>query len=499
MKLTELLEHYASVLQTEQDASIQHGQDAPIAVLGGRRLTTSGTLHLYEMDLPDGVHLTDDLPVTILLGDAEPTEGFVVGGTGKQVLIQTFDPIGETVASATIVPDVSGFLETAWRRLGEMLTKSGAYSSGPAERLLPWLDPDRSKEGRPQTTEGVLSMVWTEDLAQRRARLAQVVIEHVRGNKRLLLISPDHQASDKLLDTVARAMRGAGLQYKSLLSRYEMSSPVQAGAMSLSELGFEAQVHQFYARSRSDKASLRQKYERFRELTPLLAYKAEKQRDLDEVKLLEWRLLTQLGELQGKIKEGDATVAEYERIPVWKRLAMQTMGKNLASLAEYRTIYERMVLDLMSQLEVAQHRIEELKPEAAIPNDLRPEYNDLKEEIARLGGTKKIREMLAAEEGTNRQAFIQNKRVVLATAARVVTDPLFAKVRFDVLVADEAPLIPAPYLLAAAGLVRERIVLSGDTRDLPADQPWRLLGEESLAITPPARRLNLDAIPSHQR
>jgi hypothetical protein len=133
-----------------------------------------------------------------------------------------------------------------------------------------------------------------------------------------------------------------------------------------------------------------------------------------------------------------------------------------------------MVQGLLSQLEVAQQRIEELKPEAAIPKDVRPEYNDLKDEIRRLGGTKKIREMLAAEEGTNRQAFLQNKRVVLTTAARVATDPLFTKVRFDVLIADEAPLIPAPYLLAAAGLVRERILLTGDTRDLPVDQPWRV-------------------------
>ncbi|MBM3395145.1 MAG: hypothetical protein FJY37_11015, partial [Betaproteobacteria bacterium] len=85
--------------------------------------------------------------------------------------------------------------------------------------------------------------------------------------------------------------------------------------------------------------------------------------------------------------------------------------------------------------------------------------------MKRLGGTKQIRELLAVEEGTNRQAFVQNKRLVATTAARVASDPLFAKVRFDVLIADEAPRIPAAYLLAAAGLVRERLVLSGDTKE----------------------------------
>jgi hypothetical protein len=155
-----------------------------------------------------------------------------------------------------------------------------------------------------------------------------------------------------------------------------------------------------------------------------------------------------------------------------KRLAMQALGKNTTSLAEYNAIYEQQIKDLKRELEVAQRRIAELTPEATIPKDLKPEYKELKDEVKRLGGTKKIRELLAAEEGTNRQAFLQNKRLVATTAARVASDPLFAKVRFDVLIADEAPWIPAAYLLAAAGLVRERIVLSGDQRDIAASKAW---------------------------
>jgi len=148
----------------------------------------------------------------------------------------------------------------------------------------------------------------------------------------------------------------------------------------------------------------------------------------------------------------------------------------MQSLAEYRALYEQQVQGLLGELETAKHRIDELIPEAAIPKDLRPEYHDLKDEIKKLGGTKQIRELLAAEEGTNRQAFIQNKRVVVTTAARVATDPLFTRVRFDVLIADEVPLIPAPFLLACAGLVRERIVLSGNTNDIATAGVWEPTG-----------------------
>ena len=479
MKLIELLDHFAGVLEAGRGSAGASGSDAPVAVTGGRLLDTAGTLHLYQLEVPDGAALMEDVPVTVLpSGDLEPTEGVVLACSGTTLLVQTFDAFGQNVGSATIVPDTSGFFETTGQRLAGMARHPEKYTLGAAERLVPWIDPNQSAStagARDMVSSAVLTPMWAEDLSARRAKLAALAIEQIRANKRLLVISPDHATSDELVGAIARAMRGAGLQFKSLVSRYEMPLGREAGGMALPELGFEAQMHRFYAKSRGDKAALRRKYERFRELTPLLAYKAEKQRDLDEVKLLEWRLLTQLSDLQGQIKEIDQTLAEYEELSLWKRLGMQTTGKNVTSLHEYRVIYEGQVKETVKELDTAKARINELRPQAAIPKDIRPEYNELKEEVLRLGGTKKIRELLAAEEGTNRQAFIQNKRLVATTAARAVADPLFDRVRFDILLADEAPRIPSPYLLAVAGLVRERIVLSGDQRDLPTSADWASL------------------------
>jgi len=267
-------------------------------------------------------------------------------------------------------------------------------------------------------------------------------------------------------------MKAAGLTYKTWVSRYEMALAQQVEGIGIQELGFEAQMHQFYAKSRADKAALRRKYERFRELTPVLAYKGQKQKDLDEVRLLEWRLLTQVSDIQAKIKEVNATLAEYENLPLLRRLSLQAVGKNVESFQQYIELYESQCAELREELDTAKMRINELVPEAAVPKDMRPEFDELKEEVVRLGGTKKIRELLAAEEDTNRQAFIQNRRLVVTTASRVVGDPLFSRVRFDVLIADEAPWIAAAPLLGAAGLARERIVISGDQRDIAAAGRW---------------------------
>lgn len=470
-------EQMAARLEREAQRHAGRDADRPIQVSGGRLVEQVGTLQVYECAVPPGTLLGADIPVTVVPpDDAEPTEGFVLAQHGDMVLVQTFDSLGEVLSAVSLVPDAAGFLTLAAERHADMAKRGERYTLGPAERLLRLFETAQADSARIPNivSTSVLTTFWQEDAAARRQKLATTALELIRSNKRILLISPDHRAADLVTGAIARAMKGAGLSFKSWLTRYEVALEKNVAGIGLQELGFEAQMHQFYAKSRADKASLRRKYERFRELTPLLAYKAQKQRDLDEVRLLEWRLLTQLSELQAKIKEIEGTVAEYENIPLWKRLTMQAVGKNVESLHEYRKIHESQIDGLRDELDIAKRRIDELVPEAAVPKDMRPEFQELKEEVQRLGGTRKIRELLAAEEDTNRQAFVQNRRLLITTGGRVLTDPLFKRVRFDVLMVDEAPQISGCSLVAAAGIARERIILSGDVREVRADGPWSL-------------------------
>ena len=478
--LPELLDSVASQLEEDAARSSQPGIDQAVPVVRGRLLQTVGNLHLYEFFLATSQVIGIDLAVTVVLGeDDEPTEGIILLQEGERLIVQAFDLIGDSVPNATLVPDFSGLAQTTSERLVEMSKAGGSYTLGPAERLVPLLEAGQSGHRgalEALTATSVLTPLWHDDPTVRRQKVATLVIELLRANKRILLVTPDHLSADTITLLIARAMKAAGLTFKSWLSRYELAISNASGGIPLPELGFEAQMHQFYAKSRSDKAVLRKKYERFRELTPLLAYKAQKQRDLDEVRLLEWRLLTHLSELQAKVHEIEKTLADYEQLPIWKRLSMQAVGKNVETLREYLIIYERQSAGLRKEIDIAKERISELVPEAAVPRELKPEFAELKEEVIRLGGTKKIRELLSAQEDTNRQAFVQNRRVIVTTAGRVAADPLFRRVRFDVLIADEAPQIRTAPLLAAAGLVRERIVLSGDLREVTANGPWHLAG-----------------------
>ena len=472
MTVTELIELWGTGLESEGRRISEEGHDVPITASEARLIQTVGSLHLYEFLLPSSGVLSIDLPVSIVPSDnMEPTEGVVLTQVGNRAMVQVADALGPLLLSVTLIPDLSGLLETSARRLRDMVAKADAYNLGPAERLVPLLQLPETGGPLPSASS-VLTTVWLDDQSLRRQKLAGLTVELIRANKRILVLSPEHSDSDELMSLLARTMRAAGLSYKTWISRYEMPVTAQIAGINLHELGFEAQMHQFYAKSRAEKASLRRKYERFRELTPYLAYKGQKQKDLDEVRLLEWRLLTQLSELQSRAAGVAATLTEYENLPLLRRLSMQAVGKNVESLHQYRALYEKQMVELRSELDIAKARIEELIPEAAVPRDMRPEFDELKEDIAKLGGTKKIRELLAAEEDTNRQAFIQNRRVVVATPTRIASDPLFSRVRFDVLMIDEVTRIAASALLAAAGLVRERIILSGDPREIPSADRW---------------------------
>ncbi|MGQ0667682.1 MAG: AAA domain-containing protein [Nitrospiraceae bacterium] len=476
------MESWIGRLEAERQRIRDAGQDVPIVASHGRLVQTVGGLHLYEFILPPGVALSVDLPLSIVPSDeSEPTEGIVLRQTDDTVVVQANDALGASLASVTLIPDQAGLLEVSAARLKEMVIKPNAYNLSLLERLVPLIRTLGNGGQLSSSTSSVLTTVWLDNRSQRRQKLASLAIELIRANKRMLLLSPDHQESDEVVGIIARTMQAGGLNYKIWISRYEMPVTSESGGISLQELGFEGQIHQFYERSRGEKASLRHKYERFRELAPVLAEKARIQKDLDEVRLLEWRIVTQLRDLQIRMKEVGNTLTEYQNLTLLQRLGMQAIGRNEESLKQYSVLYQQQIDELMKEFDMTKGRIQELVPEAAVPRDMRQEFDDLKEEIAKLGGTKKVRELLAAEEEMNRQAFMQSRRIVAATPSRVASDPLFGRVRFDVLMADEAPRIAAPSLLAAAGLVRERIIISGDQRDVATAGCWQTKDSSLLA------------------
>ena len=370
--------------------------------------------------------------------------------------------------------DPSGISVKVRQRLEDILHHANTYYLSVADRLVPWVAPEQASLDpglRSTTVTSVLTPIWSVDRQVRQSKLCGVMTELIKANKRVLFIAPDNRTLDEALLASAKALRGAGLQYRSFLCRYEPTTSAVEAGINLRELSFDAQIAAFLGKAQSDKAGLRRKLTRYLELAPILHYKAEKQKDLDEVRNLEWRLLTALGDVQGSIKRLETTAAIYDTLPIWHRLGMQVVGNNIESMKENCALYEEQKQEYLKELEVAQARISELKPEAYVAPEMRPEYNELKDEISRLGGVERVREVIATEEDKTRRPFLQAKRMIAATAATVAGDTIFAPLRYDALVVNEAHRIPLPLLLICACMTRERIVLAGDPHELPQAKP----------------------------
>src|SRR5690349_6044195 len=103
MTARELIEHWAIEFAAEQAELGASQADRPFAPVSGRLVQSAGTLFLYEFRLPpDDGGLSIDIPVSIVPDDeTEPAEGLVLSCRDGVALVQTFDPIGATVANAT--------------------------------------------------------------------------------------------------------------------------------------------------------------------------------------------------------------------------------------------------------------------------------------------------------------------------------------------------------------------------------------------------------------
>ena len=193
------------------------------------------------------------------------------------------------VADEERADDPSGFLQKLHQRLEDMLHRPSSYHFSAADRLLPWVAPDPSVTDpmlRSTVVTSVLTTIWDADRAARRARLAAVVTDLVKANKRVLLIAPDNRTLTEALLAAGKGLRGAGLQYRSFLCCYEPPVITSEGGINLRDLTFDVQVSAFLGKSQADKAGLRRKLERYLELAPILRHKVDKQKDLDEVRHL---------------------------------------------------------------------------------------------------------------------------------------------------------------------------------------------------------------------
>ncbi len=91
----------------------------------------------------------------------------------------------------------------------------------------------------------------------------------------------------------------------------------------------------------------------------------------------------------------------------------------------------------------------------------------LDEKLDSWGGLDALEERIEEPYVPNEMNLLRSKKLVCTTLARVCTSDLFAGLRFDVVVIDEASMASLPYIMALASKSNASMVIAGDPMQLP--------------------------------
>ncbi len=101
--------------------------------------------------------------------------------------------------------------------------------------------------------------------------------------------------------------------------------------------------------------------------------------------------------------------------------------------------------------------------DAAIAERLR----QLDEKLDSWGGLEALEDRIDEPYVPNEMNLLRSKKLVCTTLARVCTSDLFASLRFDIVVIDEASMASLPYIMALASKSNASLVIAGDPMQLP--------------------------------
>src|SRR3989449_9994202 len=137
------------------------------------------------------------------------------GASARGKAFDLLPALRRLVVDAERAGDPSGFLQKLHHRLEDMLHHPSFYHFSAADRLMPWVAPDTSVTDptlRSTIVTSVLTTIWDADRAARPTRLATVVTQLVKANKRGLLVAPDNRTVTDALADAAQGRLAAGLQ-----------------------------------------------------------------------------------------------------------------------------------------------------------------------------------------------------------------------------------------------------------------------------------------------
>jgi superfamily I DNA and/or RNA helicase len=475
-----------------------------IMLENGARIKVDGHNVGYQFPYDGDADLFEGAKVQATIGSSH-TDGQIAAVYGKKIILGLLDDFGPLISRCLLMVDNTAMIEALRSRLeklgnkevldfNERLANAVIFNEGNEE--LPGILPEsqvrglnaKQRETALKITTNEVFYIWGPPGTGKTKTLGAVNETLFDDKKKVLLCSNTNQAVDQVLLKLCKKF---GVSHIAL----EEGQIIRIGKISHSELEnnwsqyvtLDGIVDRKSATLNKQKIELEKEIEGINHKQTEILKINEQFKHLDQLKSQRNDLNIKLSGSSQKIKD-----AEKQKEQAVNRLSKLRVEKEKVKDAGLLRFFRRSIEAVENDIQNIISKIEELNKAINTAkqrmHELAPKFEKLgvqTDRVERLLGKydrtaiekqiEKINEekqpIIQAISKINKElehvakAVLTNAKIVGATVTKVFLSPqLFSG--FDVVIVDEASMVMLPALFHAAGLAKEKVVISGDFRQL---------------------------------
>jgi len=457
-----------------------------INIYNGYKKESEDNQSLYTFELAEEKKLFEDSPVKIHF-KTTTIEGSILGTQALSVTLSLNSDPTESIDEAILEEDITSLYLKMIERLNYLKDNPKQFNIDQAESLF-FSKPQNKTQNKqskinfkeiPNSSQlkainnslsYPISCIWGPPGTGKTKTLSQIVAEHLKLKKTILVVAHANRAVDNALYAVLKLLAGINITHQDqqkLITRYASTLLSKISDINLKEFSFIEQIDTNKKQLDQDRIFYKTLLIKFESLQQAVSQISERQILVDKAE----KINHQVKKVQKSLQKYSDLSSKNKLKILLKGHERQTLEKHASNLIETQSALVAKISDIDQKLK---H-----KGLNHSQKDIQIQLDQIKQTIDQSGGIEAITQKSKVQSKINVEQILEKKQIIFTTLTKLATDESFKRLRFDTVIIDEASMAPLPLIAIAASLSREHLVFAGDPQQLP---PISLADSESSKV-----------------